>query len=88
MAVLGLDCREGDFAHNLTKMLRESYNGAVHFAPEITGPIYDSDNRQFANANASTGERPSLRARTGRPSRIRTSTTEAIAQPPTEATVA
>lgn len=58
MAVLGLDCREGDFAHNLTKMLRESYNGAVHFAPEITGPIYDSDNRQFANANASTGERP------------------------------
>lgn len=52
---LGLDWKEGDFAHNLTEMLRVSYNSAVRYAPKIKDIVYDFDSRQFVDA--ASGER-------------------------------
>lgn len=52
---LGLDWRDGDFSHNLTEMLRVSYNASARFAPEIKEIVYDFDSRQFVDA--ATGDR-------------------------------
>lgn len=54
---LGLDWKEGDFSHNLSEMMRVSYNAAIRFAPELRDVIYDFDTRQFVDA--ATGERRS-----------------------------
>lgn len=54
---LGLDWKEGDFTHNLTEMMRVSYNAAIRFAPELQHVIYDFDSRQFIDER--TGERRS-----------------------------
>lgn len=52
---LGLDWKDGDFSHNLTEMLRVSYNASARFAPEIKEIVYDFDSRQFVDA--ATGDR-------------------------------
>ena len=57
---LGLDWRDGDFAHNLTEMLRASYDAATRFAPELKNVIYDFESRQFVDAR--TGERRAFEA--------------------------
>lgn len=47
---LGLDWKDGDFAHNLSQMLQVSYNAAVRNAAKIKDIVYDFDSRQFVDA--------------------------------------
>jgi hypothetical protein len=44
-----IDWKEGDTAHNLTEMLRASYNAAVANNPEIRNVIYDARRRAFVD---------------------------------------
>ena len=49
---LGIDWKEGDFAHNLTAMLEASYNATVRHTPAVKNIIYDFDSRQFVDAES------------------------------------
>ena len=61
---LGIDWKEGDFAHNLTAMLEASYNATVRHTPAVKNIIYDFEARQFVDAESgarrSRGELASL----------------------------